>query len=89
MFPSDWCNLLWWYVLVWLVAQKHVHFVSRTKNTLHLLQLCVSFGLSLYCYIFVILGLPHTMSDSDEEVDQKLCLDSQNQQIWMYDLYQK
>ena len=65
-------------------AQKHV---SRIKNTLHLLWLYVSFGLSLHCSTFVILGLPHTMSDSDEEVDQKLCLESQKQQI--HDLYQK
>ena len=69
--PSDWHNLLQWYVLVWLVASSLSH-IQSTIFVLHcILAPAFDFTLGSWLILWLYSTMPghlHTMPQSDEDV---------------------
>jgi len=69
--PSDWHNLLQWYVLVWLVASSLSH-IQSTIFVLHcILAPAFDFTLGSWLILWLYSTMPghlHTMPKSDEDI---------------------
>ena len=71
-FPSDWRNLQWWLALVWLVALNTLKYFESESKTRLISVLLVLWESRVTFYLLLLhltmAGLPHTMPESDEEV---------------------